>query len=794
MLSPRVIASLLLAGLVLWEPAPARAQAKPVKPEDTAGPAASEPPANPSGDSGSAAPKGVAEVTVTAAKEGPPPEPDYVETPFAGLSEKISQDDLRRFNAPNVGDSVKYLPSVFVRKRYIGDRNGVIAIRGNSEFQTGRTLVLADGVLLSDFLQNQFNAPPRWDLVAPEEIESSEVLYGPHSAIYSGNSLGGTVLLRTRLPDGPRLSLQSSGFIEHFEMYGTDDEFGGFKNFVSWGNRIGRFAYYFFYNRLESDSHPMTYNGVTALRRPVAERRLTGVFPDHDQRGADRFIVGSTGPQHDEHQTLKAKFGYEFTPDLRARFTAAFLRSDEDRSEPENYLRDAAGNQVFSGTGQFNGSAFTITPGNFSVEERKREDVLLGLTVEGKIAGEWGFETTGSWYSFVKDDRAQSNRNPKDPLYTLAGQVSHFGDTGWMTYDFKVGTRKLFGEDALRFYTGYHFDQYDLEFKQFASNDWKSYARDRLINANGGTTRTHALYAELEWEFLDGLAARAGVRQEWWEAEDGFLSNGVRKANHPDREFTEPSPKFSLCWTPEDRWRIQLALSRAVRFPVVSELFQGSVNPATGDVANSDPGLEPEDSFSKALEITRILGDEDGRATLSFFEDDVREAIFRQTGVVDGATITSFQNITQVRTRGVELSLEEKGLVLEDLDLRINGTYIDAEIEKNVGNTSVEGNQFPRVPDFRAGLLATYHLTDQWDVSLGGRHQGRRFGDLDNQDKNGRTFNGQSKFLVFDFKTSWEFGPGKSIGFGIDNLLDEDYFAVHPFPQRTFFLEGEWRF
>jgi len=40
-------------------------------------------------------------------------------------------------------------------------------------------------------LQTRWSGAPRWSLVAPNEIELAEVIYGPFSAGYSGNAMGG---------------------------------------------------------------------------------------------------------------------------------------------------------------------------------------------------------------------------------------------------------------------------------------------------------------------------------------------------------------------------------------------------------------------------------------------------------------------------------------------------------------------------------------------------------------------------------------------------------------------------
>src|SRR6478752_2736237 len=106
-------------------------------------------------------------------------------------------------NVRNTEDALRYFPSLFVRKRHIGDTQAPLATRTSGVGASARSLVYADGVLLSALIGNNNNfASPRWGMIAPEEIERVDVLYGPFSAAYPGNSIGAVVNLTTRLPDG----------------------------------------------------------------------------------------------------------------------------------------------------------------------------------------------------------------------------------------------------------------------------------------------------------------------------------------------------------------------------------------------------------------------------------------------------------------------------------------------------------------------------------------------------------------------------------------------------------------
>jgi iron complex outermembrane receptor protein len=136
-------------------------------------------------------------------------------------------DALRAQNLVNPEDALRYVPNVTIRKRYIGDRNALIGGRSFSTLQAPRGLVLMDGYLLSNFL-GRFDAP-RWNMISPEEIDRVDVLYGPFSALYPGNSIGTTVQVRTRRPEQRQLSVRTTAFGENFDQYGDSEDHSGYQ-------------------------------------------------------------------------------------------------------------------------------------------------------------------------------------------------------------------------------------------------------------------------------------------------------------------------------------------------------------------------------------------------------------------------------------------------------------------------------------------------------------------------------------------------------------------------------------
>jgi iron complex outermembrane receptor protein len=146
----------------------------------------------------------LSEITVTAVQGGTGATPPIVkkyklqQTTESTTAEKIADT----VNIVDTEDALKYMPSLFVRKRNYGDTQPVLATRTWGVNSSARSLVYADDVLLSALIANTNTiAAPRWGMVAPEEIQRIDVVYGPYAATYPGNSMGAVAQIMTRMPE-----------------------------------------------------------------------------------------------------------------------------------------------------------------------------------------------------------------------------------------------------------------------------------------------------------------------------------------------------------------------------------------------------------------------------------------------------------------------------------------------------------------------------------------------------------------------------------------------------------------
>ncbi|RYG21088.1 MAG: Plug domain-containing protein, partial [Burkholderiales bacterium] len=152
-----------------------------------------------------------------------------------GLTVSLGAEQFEAVNALNTEDLIKYAPNFFVRKRYSGDSNGVPGFRGTHSVQSARTLVMVDGFVVSNFLGNSFNFAPKWGVVGPGEVEQFDIVYGPYSSRYVGNSMGGIVNITTRDPSESEAFATVQGFAQPYSQFASQDDYYGYSAEAGFG-------------------------------------------------------------------------------------------------------------------------------------------------------------------------------------------------------------------------------------------------------------------------------------------------------------------------------------------------------------------------------------------------------------------------------------------------------------------------------------------------------------------------------------------------------------------------------
>lgn len=705
-------------------------------------------------------------------------------------SEGISAKKMAQtINVVNTGDALKYLPSLQVRRHHAGDTgHGQLGSRTSGPSHVmERSLVYADGLLLSNLLGGRGGAAIRWEMVSPEEIERIDVIYGPFSAAYPGNSIGATALITTRLPEKFEGHIRTQAFRQNFKLFGSDDSHDGNQTSALLGDRNGNLAWFVGFNHLNAQGNPMSFPARPLSTTPAAggDTLVTGAYADTDAQGKPRLVLGAGGISHTVQDNFKIKLAYDITPTLRSTYTLGYWQNN-GKSNPQSYLRDAAGNPVYSGNVNIDGAAYALPAPLFRPSQSNTEHWMQGLSLKTDSEGEWNWEAVTSWYDYGKDESRFATVALPAAQNGGAGQIALRDGTGWQTLDLKGDWRP--GLRTQEFSFGYHYDRYTIDSRVFNTANWLTGDPTTRFSAFAGNTQTQALFGQDAWTFAPDWKLILGGRLEQWRGFGGATSDTVATVTHAERKENFFSPKAALTFQAAPDWALRASLGRAYRMPTAGEVFQGEINIAEHDsLLNNDPNLKPEEARAAELTAEHDLGN--GQLRLSLFHENVYDAIYRQTNFAVFPYVTNLQNIDHVRTNGIEAAFHGENVIMRGLDLSGSVTYADSEIRKNTKSPASVGKMMPRVPDWRATAVATYHQHERLSYTLAGRYSGLQYSLVDNSDINPNAVGGTSRFFVADVRVNYKVTKQITASVGVDNLNNMRYYDGHPYAQRTFHVE-----
>jgi len=681
-------------------------------------------------------------------------------------------------NAATPAQTLKYLPSIQVRERSIGDRNGIISSRTIGSISSAQSMLYADGILLSNLLGNSFSYPPRWGMVNPEEIQRISMMYGPFSSLYAGNSMGGVINIETRMPERLEAHAGVQSFIQNFKLYGTDQTQIGNREFFSIGNKVNDFSFWASMNRLENTAQPLDFSVANLSSTAAGGATLvTGAYQDKGILNQDRVIFGATAIDTSIQTNGKFKGQYEFLNGSKLAYTIGLWDLDS-RQNVQSYIKDNDGNSIYGGKVNFNNKEYDLSSSRFiskmSPSQAEAFHVMQSIDFKSNDKGFFNWQMTLSDYDYSKDlsNHGNVDGNSVNPYITKTGRITDLSGTGWTVFDSRVTLRPKDHTIDL----GYHLDYYHLRQTVNESLDWMGSQKGAFFSLSSGSTKTHAVYVQDKWQISPEWALTLGGRQEYYEAYDGVNQNNTPStARYEDRSRNTFSPKISFSFEPIPAWGFRAAFGKAYRFPTVTELFQQLT--VGGIISTNNPNLKPEEIY--ASEITAERRFANGLARASLFREDRYDALVSQT------TTSQVVNADHVRIYGIELATEWKNVMIPKLDLIANATLTDSEILKFDALPSNINNKVPRIPRQLYKAVATYRVSEDFTMSLAARYSGRQFIQLDNKDINPETYQGASRLLFVDAKVNYKFKDRWTASLGVDNIFNDQAYVSHPLSQRT---------
>jgi iron complex outermembrane recepter protein len=746
------------------------------------------------------------QVAETSASLGPPAASTRFQLPQESFSIGAKQID-ETINLKDPEDALKYMPSLFVRKRNDGDNQAVLATRTWGLNSSARTLIYYDDLLVSALINNNnSNGSPHWNLISPEAIARIDFLNGPFSAAYPGNSIGGVLLVTSWMPDKPFAIAKETVSVMPWSQYGTKDIYPTSQTSTAAGNRDGALSWLITANYLDSYQQPLTYttNGASASNPSGIPSGTIGTFQALNKQGVIANVVGTGTLAHSEQASGNVRLAYDVTAFVKATYSLG-IWNNVQTSNPQTYLTSTAtGLPTFAGISGFASNKYTWDETHLS----------NAVSLKSDTKGTFDFDLSASSYNYLQDIMLNPfTVAPTGVGYSLNGKVTSMEGTNWQNGDAKGIWRP---DNVQEISFGLHGDRYQLENPVYASSVWTNSASAGQLYSDGeGETRTGALWLQDAWKIEPNLKLTLGGRLESWEAIDGFNLNtvttsagaitGAFPVNQPQLSSTDFSPKASLSFDPNKDWNVTANFGEAYRYPTVGELYQ---NVSSGGVVFlPNPNLSPEQDFTGELNLERHWSD--GRVRLTLFEERTNQALISQSNTVTSTSgaqsvQTSVSNVAAIQMQGVELSADKDNVAIKGLQLFGSVTYVDSRILSdpnwagvnpltNLPDTVV-GKRVPYVPDWRAKFGVTYRWNDNWAYTVAARYSGKQYSTLDNTDIIPHVYGAFDNYIVVDMKVHYKATQNFSFDFGVDNLFNEQYFLFHPFPGRTYVLAAKYTF
>jgi len=713
-----------------------------------------------------------AETTTEVVVKGQRQSPDVPTTTEGVTAEALG----KAVNVVTPEDTLRYVPNVLIRQRHIGDTQSPITTRTSGVGGSARSLIYVDGILISALIgNNNTSASPKWGLVTPDAVDRVDVLYGPFSAAYAGNSLGSVIEFRTRMPKKLEGSIDVQGASQDFRKYGDKDAYGTARIAGDIGDRSGHFAWRFSLNHLDTHAQPLTYVTTTGAAPPGT----TGWFNDVNRTGAAIRVLGSGGLEHQVQDNVSGRLTWDLTPILTAAYTFGLFVND-DQAHVNSYLRDGSGNTVYT-------SAFSS-----GVYRTKETQLAQGLSLTSHGGGAFDYSLTASVFDYLKSHQRTPTGTLPGAYDGGAGTDAVLNGTGWNTLDAK-GVWRPGGAHEISF--GLHQDGFTLDNPKYAVADWRDGDDGALLSLSHGRTQTQGVWIQDAVTLGPRTHLTTGLRLEHWRAYDGenFSASPVLDAHPPELTRDAVSPKAVLAFAPTPEWTLKASLGMASRFPTVSELYQAVTTGSFLSVPN--PNLRPEEAVSSELSAQKIWPKASLRVSL--FHEGIKDALVSQSAllVAGSSTLYSYvQNIDRTRANGIEIVGDRSDVFLRGLQVSGWVTYVEAQVVKDTAFAAAAGKDVPQLPRLRGALVLTYEPAPKWDITLAARYSDPSYGTVDNSDHDHDTYTGFDGFTVIDVHVRYKINRHWTADAGIDNLNNEAYFLYHPFTQHTVIADLKYRF
>jgi len=371
---------------------------------------------------------------------------------------KLDGEEIERTQLPNLKKAVDLSPGVFSREQGADGGTTAISIRGNRSVDT---LTLVDGVKADSVLFGN-GGSPFLSFASNLNLESVEIVRGPHSSLFGAEAMGGVVAVETKRGQGTPTST----------LFFEGGSYNTYREGLLSNGSLGPLDYSLHYAREDSSNERANNN----LDANSASLRL-------DYTVSDQLTVGMTFRNQD---------GLYHEPGSNRSIDSGF-------NDPNTRCTEDA--------------TIVSTYAEYKISDIWTSKLTLGTYQERYVYNNpfnpqsyLGTYTPIFWDSYIGGFDAPAADYSNTQEHSVTESANWFAD--WKNTLQLTETNKLMAGTSLLYQTGHY--QYGSDYT--VSNP---YAYESLYNqVNYGSALDFGLYAEDQWKPIDNLTLTGGLRYD----------------------------------------------------------------------------------------------------------------------------------------------------------------------------------------------------------------------------------------------------------------------------------------
>ena len=660
----------------------------------------------------------------------------------------VTAQEIKERNVQSIKDALKDLPGVYIDP--YDQAYGGIQMRG---FGGDNILVLYDGQPIN----NGWNGDINWDTIPVEQVERIEVVKGAASSLYGGRAVGGVINIISKDISDKKFS--GNAVIS----YGSNNTWKKAIDVQGKVNEKLSFAAGFEQRKTDGIA------GTRVREKTVTKTSSGSVTVPETSMDGYRYIVGTRGNRVNESENFNVSLKYNFDDSKSLKY--AFTRSEHEYryENPVSYVKDQNGNTVWSNgtyTAQ-DGGKFTFSLDDFLSNNAERETNLHILSyndVENLFVVNLGMQD-------VKRD-GYGGADGADSLdYIGEGTFTAYPSKN---YNFDIQkTWENVGKHNLT--VGANWKEENMWYYKYTCDRWDDLSTMHSPKLSSkGRTESMAAFVQDEYKFDDKYTMYLGGRFDYYKKADGW--NDYSK-DVPEESFTEFSPKVAFEYNPDDTTTYYASYGHSFSAPRMYYMFRASGS------ALANPDMKPETSDTLEIGVKKKF--DDTMVSVSAFKIDTEDAIYSKKvyDPIDNKDKTKYLNGNAAEKKGFELDVRHK--FNDKLGGYINYTWQDGEVEDTLGMVQTNNN----IPKHLLHFGLDYNI-GKFNAVLDAQYVSERQAEDDVTGEYGS----EDAFFVMNTYFNYKLTPEATLQFGIDNVLDREYYAGECTRGRTYNVSLRYSF